>query len=174
MAEKSKEPSRFKDLLSLLDGLCALNRDLERAIVEKIEAMRRADMPAMEAAVGREKSIVERLHEREGLRKQLMDAMGMELGLRRGEGRRLTVSKLAEKLPDSSRLALWQTATALRRAVAGSAQANRVAASAVRTLLHHMQSVFAAIRPVGSAPLNYTQRGQMAPRGGTVIMETVG
>jgi len=174
MVKQVSEPTRFNDLLRLMDGLCALHVELERIIVAKLEAMRRADTAGMQTVVEREQVLTARLGEREGLRKQLMDAIGVELGLPRGEGRRMTVSRLAARLPESSRPALWQRADALRRAIAGAAQANRVAAVAARTLIHHMQWVIAAVRPACDAPITYSKRGQMVPSGGTMLLETVG
>jgi len=161
-------------LLRLLDGLAELHVSLEWNIRSKLDAIRAADMNAVQSAMQEEQQVTDRLREREGLRKQLMDAVGAELGLARGAGRKLTVSELAARLPESSRLTLWQSAGSLRKAMAATAQANRVAGSAVRTLLHHMQWVFASIRPTGAAPLTYSKHGRMVPQGGTVALETVG
>lgn len=174
MTATTKERSRLADLFRLMDALASLHAELERAIVAKIEAMRRADVVCLQYAAKREQAVVERVREREGLRKQLMDAVGVELGLPAGQGRKLTISKLASKLTESSRVALWRHADTLRRSVASAAQANRVAAVATRDLLHHLQWVFAAIRPAGAPPMTYSRRGTMVPSGGTMLLETVG
>lgn len=174
MTRGTVQPRRFNDLLRLMDTLRLLHGDLRVAIVVRINAMRDADLPRMQEALNEERAIAARIHEREGLRKQLMDLMGVELGLPKGEGRKMTVSQMAERLPESARAALRRRADGLRRAVAEAAQANRVAASATRTLLHHMQWVFAAMRPAGGSPLTYSSRGEMTPPGGTVLLEATG
>lgn len=174
MSTIRNESSRLKDLLRLLDVVRGLYETLEKVIVAKIDAIRRADVPAMQAALDDERTLTERLREREGLRRQLMDAIGNDLGLPHGAGRTLTVSRMAAKMAESPGAALRECADALRRATARTAQANRVAAVITRELVSHMQWVFASVRPAGGQPAVYTDCGKMMPMSGTVLLETVG
>jgi len=158
----------------LLDSIRSLHESLEGVIRLKLEAMRRADLPAMQTAMDREQTLTARLRERDGLRRQLMDAMAKEMGLTVEPGRVLTVSRLAQGIKASSRKTLWACANALSAALARTAQANRVAAVTTRALINHMQWVFASVRPAGGSSGVYSDRGTEVPKGGTLLLETVG
>ncbi len=174
MSMRQSEPRRLKDLLRLLESIRALHKTLEGVIRLKLEAMRRADLSAMQTALERERVLTERLREREGLRRQLMDAIAKEMGLTGEPGRMLTVTGLAKGLKASSRRALWACADALSGALARTAQANRVAAVTTRALINHMQWVFGSVRPAGGSSGVYSVRGTEVPSGGTILLETVG
>lgn len=173
-ATAHKQSARIRDLLRLLGDMTSMHVELEQAIKRKLGAIRDGDAQATHAAGQIEQDLAQRIREREGLRKQLMDAIGIELGMGPGEGRRLTVSELSGRAPQEWRAGMEQSVGNLRKAMAGAAQANRVAGATLRTLLHHMQWVLTAIRPSGPAPMTYSDKGKMVTQGGTVALETTG
>jgi len=165
------EPRRLCDLVKLLDAMRVLHGELVALANVRLDAMRRADGLLMAQLDEREAAAVRRLQERDGLRKQLMDAIGDELGLR--AGRTMTVSELAGRLPAEARAALHAAADALRGVVADLAQLNRVVGLAAREVVHHMSWVFAAVRPKAGAVQGYAS--DASPVGDTGrIFEVVG
>ena len=168
------EPKYLRDLLRLLDGLQRLHGQLLTLIRSKIDAMRRAEISAMRELSEQEQTLARRLEEREGLRRQLMDAIGEQLGLPPRAARALSVSQLASRLPEGQRADLLDTAGKLREAVAKVAQANRVAGAISREILTHLKWVFASVRPADVRPVGYSGDGEAVGTLDARIFETVG
>ncbi len=168
------ERKRLRDLVRLFDALRMLHEELFRVCDAKIDAMRRADTEAIQAACDHEQLIVTRMNEREGFRMQLMEAIGQDLGMAKSTARSLTVSQLAERLPEPERGLVMDAASRLRNAMAASAQANRVAATVAREVVQHMKWVFAAVRPAEAASQGYTGRGQTVAITDASLFEAVG
>lgn len=180
---------RLRDLVRLFDALRLLHDELFCVIESKIEAMRRADVAAIQAAAESEQVIVTRLKERVGFRNQLMEAIGQDLqlsanphqnqyrdrfGAVSGAARALTVSQLAARLPEPERSLVVNAASKLQAVMAKSAQANRLAATVAREVVQHMKWVFAAVRPTDAAPIGYTGRGQTVATADASLFEAVG
>ena len=72
---------RMGELLVVLDRLAELHRELLSLIRDKIEHMRSADTDRLRAATVREESLLQIIGEQEGLRRQLMDAIGRGYGI---------------------------------------------------------------------------------------------
>lgn len=168
------EPKRMKDVIKLLRVLHTLHTELLATVQGRIDAMKRADVRTLSELGERETAIVQRIEEREGLRRQLMDAVGEELGLPSMAARAMTVSQLAARLPVESRDALLQVGNDLRDVVTRTAQANRVAGAIAREVLNHMKWVFAAVRPKDANPAGYAGDGALVGRCDSRIFETVG
>jgi hypothetical protein len=168
------EPKRLKDLIRLLGQLQQLHEDLATIVKEKVEAMRRADMPTLQKQGERERRLVQRIQQREGLRHQLMDAIGEQLGLPPRAARALTVSQLVGKLPSAQRKGIPEAADHLRTAVSKVARANRVAGMVARELVDHLRRVFAAVRPKSDGDGGYTGHGAATARCENRIFEAVG
>ncbi|MEK6798158.1 MAG: flagellar protein FlgN [Planctomycetota bacterium] len=167
-------PSRLPDLIRLFGHLAGLQDELFELIDRKIAAMRRADVAAMQECAAREQSLVQRLQEREGLRRQLTDLVGEELALPPGAARCLTVSRLAGRLGDQERRNLNDAAGKLRSAVLKVQQAHRVAGMICREITRHLAWVFAAVRPGEPAGPSYSPAGMVASRSGACLFETIG
>ena len=174
MNTTARTPKRLKDLLRVLDGMCELHERLGEAVRAKLDAIGRADVDAMQEASDREQALCSRLSEREGLRKQLMDLVGVEIGLGERDGRSLTVTELCARLERDSRDELKRSADALRKTVADVAQANRACEVSTRALLHHLHWVFASVRPKGDPPIGYSGAGRAVSDIGTQLVDTVG
>ena len=165
---------RLRDLVRLFDGLRLLHDELFCVIESKIEAMRRADVAAIQTAAESEQVIVTRLKEREGFRDQLMEAIGQDIGFSAKAARALTVSQLAARLPVPERSLVVNAALKLQVVMAKSAQANRLAATVARAIVQHMKWVFAAVRPSDAAPIGYTGRGRTVATADVSLFEAVG
>lgn len=156
------EPTRLRDLIRLFDVLRDLHGQLLALIQFKMDAMKRADLPAVNELNQREQAMVRRLEEREGLRRQLMDSIGAELGLPPRAARVLTVSQLAARLTEPARRSLLDSANELRSVAVKVARLNRVAGAFTREVTTHLKWVFAAVRPKEDSPSGYTGTGVAA------------
>ncbi len=165
---------RIKDLVRLFGSLERLQDRLLTLIQSKIDAMRRADIAAMRELGDQEREVVMRLHERDGLRCQLMEEIGRQLRLPPRAARALPVSQLAARLPKSEQGPLLGAAGSLAAAATKVAQVNRVAGAVSRDLLHHLNWVFASVRPRDAAPIGYAGNGALVSPGNQRIFETIG
>lgn len=168
------EPKRLKDLIKLLHVLRGLQEELLTVVQGRIDAMKRADIAGLSTLGGRELAIVKRIQEREGLRRQLMDAIGDELGLPSGTARTMTISQLAARVSPDAHDALRKAADDLRDVAMRTAQSNRIAGVVAREILLHMKWVFAAVRPKDAPPVGYAGDGALVGRSDSRIFETVG
>jgi FlgN protein len=170
----AKGGTRVRDLVRLLDQMASLYGQMFTFIDEKLAAMRRSDDVAMTSASGKEQLLADRLAEREGLRKQLMDAVGEEIGLASKSGRRLTVSQLANRLTGADKAALLASADRLRQQVAKVSQANRVAGVVAREVVNHLRWIFAAVRPGDEKPTGYSKSGVVMSQSAGPMFDAVG
>ena len=168
------KPKRLKDLITLLGALGNLQERLLDLAQSKIDAMKRADVPALRRLSDQEQALAKRLTDSNGLRCQLMDSIGAELGMPAPSARALSVSQLAKRLSGPGRMNLLATADRLRKAVSRTAQVNRVAGASAREILNHLKWVFGAVRPADAKPLGYSGDGSPVGSRETLIFETVG
>ena len=171
---KSLEPKRLKDLLKLLGGVQKLQEQLLELVQAKMDAMRRADISGMRELNERERALAIRLQQREGLRCQLMDQIGNELGLPPGTARAIPVSQVASRLPEPGRGRLLDAAKRLRQVVAQVARGNRMAGVISREILNHLRWVFASVTPKEEKPVGYAVDGMLVGSSKVRIFETVG
>lgn len=167
-------PKRLRELLMLLAQLTKTYDELHEAIRGKLAAMRAADLRQMREWASAEARLAGRIQEREGLRRQIMESVGAEIGLSPVRSRELTISALAAHLADPERSQLLRVADALRRKVIAVSHANRVAGSATRETLAHLGHVFASVRPAQARPDSYTHLGSRPHRADAGLFETVG
>ena len=172
--KKTIAPNRFGDLLKLFGGLEALHDRLLTLIRAKIEAMKQADVVRISELTGQEQEVAQRIHEREGFRRQLMDAIGEQMGLPPRAARALSVTQLAARIPDPQHSALVSAADGLRARVTRVAAANRVAGTVAREIVNHLKWVFAAVRPAGDGTEGYSGKGVLLPVAETRVFDTVG
>ncbi len=168
------EPRQLKELVRLLQSLTVLHEGLLEVIREKLSAMKRADLQAMRDATVREQTLVATIQEREGLRRQLMDAIGDELVLSRRAARSISVSQLVKLIPVAPGRSLRAAADQLAQVMHKVAQSNRVAGATCREIVDHMKWVFAAVRPAAEAPVGYAGDGALVGPTSTKIFEAMG
>jgi len=163
-----------RDLTRLLDDLRATHEELLGVIREKLDAMKRADLRVMREMTIKEQALARTIQQREGLRRQLMDAIGAALGLSGGAARAITISRLAARLSVEQADALRRTARALGSVMHEVAHSNRIAGSTCREVINHLRWVFASVRPTPDAPSGYAVNGAHVTSPATMLFETVG
>lgn len=167
-------PNRLADLLKFFNVLVGLHDELLALIRAKVDAMKRSDIQRMQALTEQEHSLAKRIHEREGYRRQLMDAIGEQLRLPPRAARALSVSQLAARMPEPQRSKLLEAANRLRAGVTRTAAANRVAGTIARQISSHLRWVFASVKPREDGSNGYSDDGEPVARMGTKILDAVG
>ncbi len=165
---------RLTGLLTLLDRLERMHRDLLEVIRDKIEKMRSSNLDGMRDCITREATIVQEVAEQEGLRRQIMVSLGQEMGIAPYQARTMNVRELARQVEASRREPLLAAADRLRSTAAQVAEANRVAGLIAREILRHFRHVFAAMTCLESGPGGYTPRGQRQTAAGQKLLDAVG
>ena len=170
----AKASNLVRDLIVLLNHHTELHQRLTEVIRTKIHAMRNADLSTLQGVREEEKELVLRIHEREGFRRQLIDALGGEFGLDKPTARRITLTELISRVDTTQRVDLQTAADRLRAAVAMLARNNRVAGAIAAGLVHHIKWVWAAVRPTGSIGRGYTHDGGRETDRDSRFFETLG
>lgn len=162
---------RIRDLASLLEGLRALYEQLSELTTARMTALRKADLAALGECEEKQGSLTRRIEERLGLRRQMMERLGPELGVGARDARAMSLSNLLARVPHEERGRLANIADALRKAVFNVAQANRRLGAASRELLHHVQWVLSSVRPKDESPDAYSRSGTRQTAGGACLVE---
>jgi len=139
----------ISSLLESLNGLMTLHHELTQVVHEKVRRMRRADVDALRQSAAEEQTLVARIAEAEGVRRQLMEKAGRSLGMSAARARAMTVRQLAERLPEPIRGKLFAMAQSLQRTMSELTRANRIAGMASGRVLQHLGNVLTA--PEGNA-----------------------
>jgi len=174
MTPESTKCKRLNDLVRLFGALEDLQHRLVTLIQSKIDAIRKADMHTMRELFDKERDIIQHIQEREGLRCQLMDEIGKDLGLASQASRALPASQLAARLPESQRSILLDAAAKLGKAVGQVARVNRVVGRISGDVLQHLQWVFASVIPRDGKLNGYLGNGEAVTAGNQRIFEAVG
>jgi hypothetical protein len=165
---------RAVDLARLLDQQHGLYEQLLACLDARIAAMRCADWNAMSVCNDRERVVTQRISEREGLRRQLLRAIGRELRLPAMAARSLTVSQLADRLTAGQAVDVRQAAERLRPVLARVAQANRLAGFIARGIAQHLSGVLQAVGPRPKAGPAYGGDGTATRPSGALLFEATG
>jgi hypothetical protein len=164
---------RASDLARLMVQLAGLYEQLLALTERKLQTIRAADIDSMCGCNDEQEAILKRIRERDGLRKQLMDAIGVEVGMAAKSGRNFSVSQLLPQLPASACQEVKAARDRLRDAIGRLAQANRVSGAVSRELIHHLQCVFSAVRPAAIVAGQYSSSGNLRLAAARVF-ETIG
>ena len=165
---------RLSELLVVLDRLTELHRDLLGAVRDKIEHMRSGDTAQLQADAVRHESLLKTIHEQEGLRRQLMDAVGRGYGISPQVARRMPARQLAERIEGRLRSGLLEAAERLRGVVREASEVNRVAVLIAQQVLHHLRCVFEAVAAPEGRPDIYSPHGTVVPSGTRRLFEMTG
>lgn len=170
----NKGKAHWDDFARLLDNQADLHAELAGVVQNKIDAMRRADMQALYAGNEEERRLVERIQEREGLRKQMLDAIGRTLGMTSGVARALTVSDLMRRAPAVEGERISQAAQRLRKQLAQLAQVNSRATILSRELVHQLGCILAAATRPGEGSWGYAPSGTPTTVANVRIFDALG
>ncbi|MHC5110820.1 MAG: flagellar export chaperone FlgN [Planctomycetota bacterium] len=161
------------DLCQVLQRMQELYNEIVVTVESKVRAMQEADMGSLQAVSDGEHELLGKVNETEGLRRQLMDRIGVELGMPVKTARVMTVTQLATKLSEEQAINLHRAADGLKHAVAETARSNRIAGVISRELVNHLKWIWAAARPSGTRSA-YNSYGQGETRIDARIFDAMG
>jgi hypothetical protein len=147
-------------LESLLQALTNLYTNLLDAAARHKDAMRRADPRAIETCLADQNQILEHIAEHERQRQTLVNSAMQVVTLPR-TNRAITLTDLAQHLPEPSRSVVLRLAAALRELMAEAQRQHATLKAAASSLISHMEGL---IRQVGrqlSHAGTYTRRGHV-------------
>ncbi len=174
MMNKKLEPRRVRDLVRVLEELTGLHEQLAETMEQKIAAMKRADLIVLTQMTDQEKELAGRITERDGLRRQILDVLGTQMGLPSKAARALTAGELGAAASQPEREALGQARDGLRPVLDRVARLNRLAFAVSRAILSHLEWVFSAVKPRVSSPVGYAGDGGAVGLSGTQVLDAVG
>ncbi len=128
---------------------------------ERIAAVRRADLPAIGAAMGRENEVVQRIASLDQARGAAASELAGAVGAPAGEGAR--ASALAQRGGEPARGALLEAAGALRSLVERVHEQSRRAFDGAQALASHMQGLIRLAERRLSHSGAYGRRGVVEP-----------
>jgi len=169
-----RETKRISDLVRLLEEISSCHETLGGVVQSKIDAMRRADMDGMRMVIRKEHQLVRRIHECEGLRRQLTDAIGQQMGLPAGRARSMTLSQLADRLSEAEGQKLKSVAGKLREALSQVVRLNRLAGAISARVLGHLKAVFDSVATDGDRSVGYSGSGRPVTVRDSRLLEAVG
>ncbi len=154
------EHSRVATLVRLLDEIADLHVQLLAAIDAKIDAMKTADTDRIRQTMLGEQEIVERINEREGLRKQLTVNLGRSYGISPERARRMSATQIAERFAGSETARIEAAVSRMRDLTTQIARRNHVAQLVSENILRHMRIVFASMTAPADGGVAYSADGQ--------------
>jgi hypothetical protein len=171
---RQMDPKRFRDMLTLLSEFERLFDRLSGLIQQRVDAMRRADIEAMSAWRDEELALTKQIEDREGCRRQLMDAVAESLGLPCEAARVVPVSNIIGRLDQAQADRLNEAAQGLRQSVTRATRLNRQAGDVSGAILDHLSWVSASVRPQGEEAVGYKGDGGVATTCETVVFDAMG
>ena len=162
------------ELITVLGRIESLHAELVEAIDRKIDRMRACDVPGMNESTSRERELVGRIGEQEGLRRVLTDRIGRSFGMSPPKARGLTATQLARKLPEPQATRLLACAGRLQELTRTIARRNRVAGRLSGDLLRHLDAVLSAVVATDERQVAYSAGGQSVASVPRRLFETVG
>lgn len=163
----------IRDLLHVVSDLSAHHSDLAVLMRDKLDAMRRADSDAIQRIGLKEGALLERITEREGLRRQLTRHVAEAVGV--GEDiTTLRLTTLAESLSEPRRSQLLAASTGLKQKL-GEVEQLRVTTTLVtQHLLSHMGEVLNVMRGDHGVAQLYSASGRRQEPSAANVFEAVG
>lgn len=151
------------DLRRILRGQLEGHKRLLACIDGSREAVRKADMQAIEQHCRKEHEIADRLAELEKARLQLVGALTATLRPQSAEP--LTLTQIAEALDDPRRRDLLAVADELRATVDQVRRRSSVVRAAAEALARHMDGLVQTVQAAFSRAQVYGRRGRIATAG---------
>lgn len=164
-----------RDLVRLLADLTSLHGELVMHMQSKLEAIKHADADRISSITAREMTLAERVAEREGLRRQITARILKGLGRESQDesGRPITLTRLAEWLPEPRRSQLLVAAAGLRDKLGEIDRMRTTTTLITNQMLEHLGEVMKIMcRGVGSDV--YSRCGQRQRAGTATVFEAVG
>lgn len=164
---------RLEQLVKVLSDLRHLYEELSLVVKKKLAAMREADIDGIRSACAREEFLVQRIGERDGLRRQICDLVGQELTLGDRQGRSLTLREMSSLVAEPWRSRLLGLAGALRARLEETAETNRVAAMVSHEMVKHFRHLYEVMAQANQTVLFYSRTGQAESKGSRPVFDAV-
>ena len=174
MVAAGVDKKRALALVELLRKLAEAHDELLEIVERKIAAMRTADTQRLTDIMRTEHTVIARIQEHEGLRRQLTENIARSYGISPAVARRLSAEQLAAKLGPEAATRIDVQTRRLRGLVGAIAKRNHVAQRISQGILRHMKHVFAAMTGEGSQRAVYAGDGEISVGAGETIFDTVG
>ena len=165
---------RLDSLVRLLQTIHDLYADLGSVLDAKLSAMRSADMASVQELQVRQRKLSERIAERNGLRRQLLERTGEDLGLDKVAARGMSLRALAARVPEPHRGHLLIMADKLRETVERVEKMNLKIGFVSTVMLKHFEKVFEAMTAPAADPGLYTSHGRQVSEAGGAMFQVVG
>ena len=165
MAQQTQHSRQVETLVNLLNEIADTHEELLVAIQKKIDAMRTANESKIKAAVERERLLVLKIEEREGLRRQLTENIARGYGIGQTTARRLSAAQLASRIGGVGAGAIDNVAGRLKTLTGQISQCNHKAQVISQNILRHMRYVFSAMTLAEGNTNGYSRMGSVL--GGT-------
>lgn len=174
MTLKPTGQSRIGELVNLLGQLRDHYMNMQDILNGKLDAMRRADSDKLNELVGIERGLVERIRERDGLRKQLVAMVCGEIGLGDDVAGTITLTELAARIKEPRRGHLLSLSQSLKEVVTKVGETNRVIATVSDVMLKHFGKIHEAMTMSPEDPGLYSAKGVSSRGGGRAMFCAVG
>jgi len=171
---KLQETNDASALIAILEEMEPMHAALSRLGVEKLEAVRSADIRLMQEIEKEERAILERIHRCESRRRETTRALVGRLPVAPKSFGTHPVSEIARHLTEPSRGKLLEVADRLRGVMKELARQTRMVASASHGVLRHLQWVMSSVRPAKEEAAGYSPVGRTVVPAGAVILDTLG
>ncbi len=166
--------TRIEDLLTLMQRMEALYKQLVGLIRDKLDRMKKADLSAIAEIDRRAEQVTRQIDEQNGLRRQLMERIGKSFGIDPATARSLTAGKLAERVAEPIRTKLQDRALSLRIAILETQRANKITQNVTQDVLRHLRVVFDAFTTTDAPTGEYTDNGRSAKPKHRELFEVIG
>ncbi len=137
------------------------------------EAIRTADIAAVTECCGRERELLEEIHELEARRREVVDGVTRIVAPDRGEP--LPLKELTGHLPDEAAARLLELGETLRRSLEESARVSSIVTAAAEAVGRQLSGLVQTIGTVIAGPGTYGRRGRVesAPASSSIRLDFV-
>jgi len=171
---RPSEDNLKRDLIRLVGGIADVQGELASLMRERLDAVRRADTERMQEITSREGKLLDRANEREGLRRQVVRQLLVQLGRDPEQHSGITLTELAEFLPEPRRSELLAAAAGLRRKLEDIEQVRVASALVTEEMLKHVGEVLSVARGGGRRLDLYSPSGRFNTLTPANVFEAVG
>jgi pyrroline-5-carboxylate reductase len=163
-----------RDLVRLLADLSGLYGQMALHMRHKLDAMKQADTDRVASLTAHEMALVEKVRQREGLRRQLTRRIVEALQIVVPQDRPLRLVELAEHLSEPARSQVLSVAAGLRERLGEIQKLQDTTKRITERMLEHIASVVEAMTSSVSGGETYARSGVTQPSRAPHIFEAVG
>lgn len=167
-------PRLARELARLMGELADLHGELAMHLRNKLAGARQADSAKIQSITAREKLLVERLSEREGLRRRLCRHIAGKLGWPEERREKIKLDELASELAEPYRSQLLTAAVGLRKTVEEIERLRVTMTLVTQVMLEHLDHVLAVMTTGVPSGEGYMCNGRRQGATSSCVFEAVG